>query len=548
MARKQNKLKVIFLGGVGEIGKNMTLFEYGNNIIVVDAGMTFPNEQMPGIDYVIPDYNYLIQNKEKVSAIIVTHGHEDHIGALPFVLKDINAPVYGSRLALAMVNHKLEENKIKDKKLVTVNDSDIIDAGCFNIEFIRVNHSIAGAFALNINTPKGYIFYTGDFKIDHTPIDNKPINLTRIAELGKRGVQLLMMDSTNVERGGFSMSERNVYKNLDHIFAQNTGKRIIVATFASNIHRVQQVINCALKYDRKIAFSGRSMINIAEIAYNIGELRYPRDKVVDIDKINKVPYDKLCIISTGTQGEPMSALTRMSQNDFRKVVINEHDTVILSASAIPGNEKLVYNVINNLYRMGADVIYQSLDEVHVSGHACVEELKMLFTLIKPKFFIPIHGEYRHLKQHIKLAKEMGIDEANTIIPETGFVIEVEKGGMKRGDNIASGSILVDGSSVTDDSEMLLRDRRHLAGDGFIIAIITKLSLDINPPIIIARGINISEKLSENIRENIIAEMSKNGNDEYDIQGLKQILRKMIAKSIVKELKKKPMVIPIIIES
>ncbi|MFW5780439.1 MAG: ribonuclease J, partial [Bacillota bacterium] len=402
MAKKQNKLKVIFLGGVGEIGKNMTLLEYGDHILVIDAGMSFPTEQMPGIDYVIPDYNYLTQNKEKVCGIIVTHGHEDHIGALPFLLKEINVPIYGSNLALALLQHKLDEAKIKNIKTNIVSDSDTINSGCFNVEFIQVNHSIAGAYALSIKTPKGTILFSGDFKIDHTPIDKKPINLTRMAEIGKKGVLLLMMDSTNVERDGFSMSEINVYRNLDDIFSDNIGKRIIVATFASNIHRVQQIINCALKHNRKVAFSGRSMIKIAEIAHSLGELKYPSDKIVDISKIDKIPYDKLCIVSTGTQGEPMSALTRMSQNEFKKVVISEKDTVILSASAIPGNEKLVYNVINNLYKMGADVIYQSLSDVHVSGHACKEELKIMFSLIKPKFFMPIHGEYRHLKQHVQL--------------------------------------------------------------------------------------------------------------------------------------------------
>ncbi len=548
LAKKKNKLKVIFLGGVGEIGKNMTLLEYGSNILVIDAGMTFPNEQMPGIDYVIPDYNYLLQNKEKVAAIVITHGHEDHIGALHFVLRDINAPVYGSKLSLALLEHKLAEAKVKGRRLIPVEDGQKIEAGCFKVEFVRVNHSIAGAFALSVNTPEGVIFHSGEFKMDHTPIDNNAINLTRIAEIGKKGVLLLMMDSTNVERSGFSMSESNVYKNLDNIFAQNEKKRIIVATFASNIHRVQQIINCALKYNRKIAFSGRSMINIAEIAYDIGELKYPKDKIVDIDKINKIPYDRLCIISTGTQGEPMSALTRMSQNDFKKVVINDKDTVILSASPIPGNERLIYNVINNLYKMGADVIYQSLQEVHASGHACVEELKMMFSLLKPRFFIPVHGEYRHLKQHIQIASEMGINPACSIIPEQGMVVEVSRKEIKRAESIPSGSILVDGSVVTDDSEMILRDRRHLAGDGFVIAIVSKHSIDINPPIIISRGVNISEKLNEDLRENIIREVMREDIDEYDIQSLKQLLRKMIAKSLLKEVKKKPMVIPIIIEN
>lgn len=548
MAKQKNNLRIIFLGGVGEMGKNMTLFEYGEDLIVVDAGMTFPNEQMPGIDYVIPDYNYLLQNEDKLKAIFITHGHEDHIGALPFVLRDFDVPLYGSKLALALLNHKLQENKLVDKKLVDVEDSQIITVGCFKVEFIRVNHSIAGAFALSINTPQGTVFFTSDFKIDHTPIDNNPINLTRIAEIGKKGVKLLMMDSTNVERDGYSMSEKTVYRSMDNIFADNIGKRIIVATFASNIHRVQQVINCALKYNRKIAFSGRSMIKIAEIAYNLKQLKYPKDKIVDITKIDSVPYDRLCIISTGTQGEPMSALTRMSQNEFKKVVISEIDTVILSASAIPGNEKLIYNVINNLYKMGADVIYQSLDEVHVSGHACKEELKLMFLLLKPTFFIPVHGEYRHLKQHIKLAEKMGVDKANSIIPQLGNVVEIGRKGMRRAENISAGSILVDGSSVADDSEAILRDRRHLAADGFVVAIVSKLSLDINPPIIIARGVNLTERLCEDLKESIIHEVCKDCRDDYDIQGLKQVLRKLIAKAIVKELKKKPMVIPIIIES
>lgn len=548
MAKKTNKLKVIFLGGVGEIGKNMTLLEYGNHIMVIDAGMSFPSDQMPGIDFVIPDYNYLTQNKEKVAGIAITHGHEDHIGALPYLLKEFDVPVYGSNLALGLVSSKLEEAKVKNRKLNTIVDGDTVNIGCFNVEFVRVNHSTPGSYALSITTPKGVIFFTGDLKIDHTPIDDKPINLTRIAEIGKSGVLLLLMDSTNVERSGFSMSERNVYNNIDTIFSQNIGKRIIAATFASNIHRVQQIINCAIKYNRKVAFSGRSMIKIAEIANELGELKYNKEMIVDIDKISKVPYDRLCIISTGTQGEPLSALTRMSQNDFKKVTINENDTIILSASPIPGNEKHIYNVINNLYKRGAEVIYQSLSEIHVSGHACKEELKIMFSLIKPKFFMPIHGEYRHLKQHVKLAQEMGINEANTIIPELGFVVEVEKKGIVRGESISAGSIFVDGSLVTDDSEMVLRDRRHLAGDGFVIVLVTKSATEISSPIIISRGLNIPEKLTDDLRETIEKELAKEKAEDYDIQGFKQAIRKMIAKPIMRDMKKKPMIIPIIIES
>lgn len=435
------KLKIIFLGGIGEIGKNLTVFEYGDDIMILDAGMSFPNsEEMPGIDYVIPDFSYLTQNKEKIRGIVLTHGHEDHIGAVPYILDRFDIPVYGSNLTLALLDHKLKERKMNNCTLNVVDNADIVKLGVFKVEFIQVTHSIAGAFALAIETPKGIIFHTGDFKIDHTPIDKHCTDLGRIAELGQKGVLLLMQDSTNVERPGFSMSEKNVGLSLDNIFAQNIKKRLIVATFASNVHRVQQIINCALKYNRKIAFSGRSMINVAEIASKIKELSFPIDQIVEIEKSNKVPYDRLCIITTGTQGEPESALTRMSNSDFKKVNINESDTVVMSSSPIPGNEKMIYTVINNLYRKGADVIYKALADVHVSGHACQEELKLIFSLIKPKYFIPVHGEYRHLKQHIALAKNLGIPEANTLIPELGSVIGVDKGGLTRIEMVQAGNV------------------------------------------------------------------------------------------------------------
>lgn len=548
MNKKENNLKIIFLGGVGEIGKNMTLFEYQNDIIVVDAGMSFPNDQMPGIDYVIPEYNYLIQNKEKIKGIVITHGHEDHIGALPFVLKDIDAPVYASKFSIALINHKLKEAKVKDRSLITVQNRETISLGSFRVEFVRVSHSIAGAFGLFITSPKGKIFLSGDFKIDYTPIDNKPIDLARISEIGNLGINLLMMDSTNVERKGYSMSEKSVYQNIDSIFGENINKRIIVATFASNIHRVQQIINCALKYNRKIAFSGRSMVKISEIARDIGELNFPRDNVIDISKIDKIPYDRLCIISTGTQGEPMSALSRMSQNDFKKVIINENDAVLLSSSPIPGNEKSIYNVINNLYKKGAEVYYQSLEEIHVSGHACQEELKLMFQLLKPKNFIPIHGEYRHLKQHTILAKNMGINEANIIIPEIGFVVNLNKNGIKRSDSISTGSILLDGSVVTEESDILLRDRRHLAADGFVVVIVTINEPDLNPPIIISRGLNINDDFSEELKESICNNLILDKPEEDDFQEFKQIIRKIIGKAIVKKMKKKPMIMPIIIDN
>lgn len=543
------RIKIGFLGGIGEIGKNMTFIEYGDDIIVVDAGLSFPNpEETPGIDYVIPDYTYLKNNAQRVRALFITHGHEDHIGAIPFFLKDVDVPVYGSPLALGLLNNKLGEAKIRSAKLRAVKDRETVNAGKFTVEFVRVTHSIAGSYALSITTPKGVIFMTGDFKIDHTPIDGNRTDLARISEIGSKGVLLLMMDSTNVERSGYSMSERNVYKALEFQFDQNRDKRIIVATFASNIHRVQQIIDCAVRHNRKIAFSGRSMIKIAEIAKQLGELSYEEEKVVDIEKINKIPYDRLCIISTGTQGEPMSALTRMSNDDFKKVTISNLDTVILSSSPIPGNERLIYNVINKLCQKGATVVYQALSEIHVSGHACKEELKLMFSLLRPKYFMPVHGEYRHLKMHKDLAVTMGIPEANIVIPELGNVIEADKSGLRKGNNVPAGSTMLDGSIMAENSEMLLRDRKLLGVDGFLIAIVSIEFDDDNQPIapiIITRGINVNEAFSEELKDDITAELVRGTFNEMDLNGSKQFLRKMLAKKLQAKLKKRPMIIPII---
>ena len=543
------RIKIGFLGGIGEIGKNMTFIEYGDDIIVVDAGLSFPNpEETPGIDYVIPDYTYLKNNAQRVRALFITHGHEDHIGAIPFFLKDVDVPVYGSPLALGLLNYKLSEAKIRSAKLRAVKDRETVNAGKFTVEFVRVTHSIAGSYALSITTPKGVIFMTGDFKIDHTPIDGNRTDLARISEIGSKGVLLLMMDSTNVERSGYSMSERNVYKALEFQFDQNRDKRIIVATFASNIHRVQQIIDCAVRHNRKIAFSGRSMIKIAEIAKQLGELSYEEEKVVDIEKINKIPYDRLCIISTGTQGEPMSALTRMSNDDFKKVTISDLDTVILSSSPIPGNERLIYNVINKLCQKGATVVYQALSEIHVSGHACKEELKLMFSLLRPKYFMPVHGEYRHLKMHKDLAVTMGIPEANIVIPELGNVIEADKSGLRKGNNVPAGSTMLDGSIMAENSEMLLRDRKLLGVDGFLIAIVSIEFDDDNQPIapiIITRGINVNEAFSEELKDDITVELVRGTFNEMDLNGSKQFLRKMLAKKLQAKLKKRPMIIPII---
>lgn len=545
------RIKIGFLGGVGEIGKNMTFLEYGDDIIVVDAGLSFPNpEEMPGIDYVIPDYGYLKTNSDKVRALFITHGHEDHIGAAPFFLRDIKVPVYGSALALGLLNAKLAEEKIEDAVLVTVEDRRVVKAGKFSVEFVRVTHSIAGAYSLSITAPKGVVFMTGDFKIDNTPIDGRRTDLSRIAEIGAKGVLLLMMDSTNVEREGYSMSEKNVFRALDMQFGLNRDKRIIVAAFASNIHRVQQIINCAVKHGRRIAFSGRSMIKIAEIARTLGELRYKDEDVVEVEKINKIPYDRLCIISTGTQGEPTSALTRMSNDDFKKITINELDTVLVSASPIPGNERMIYNVINKLSRKGASVVYRALSDIHVSGHACKEELKLMFNLLRPTFFLPVHGEYRHQKMHKELAMEMGIPEANIAIPDLGQVIEVDRSGLRSDGKVPSGTALLDGSAMAENSEMLIRDRKLLGVDGFIIAIV-----DIEPdeegrpipPIIITRGINVNEAFTEELKRDILDELNNGTFKETDPSGGKQFLRKILAKKLRSKVKKHPMIIPIIID-
>ncbi len=541
------KLKISFLGGVGEIGKNMTAIEYGDDMIIVDAGLTFPDtEDTPGVEAVIPDYSYVKANAGKVKGIFITHGHEDHIGALPYVLRDVKAPIYGSNLALGLLDSKLEESKIKNVKLNTVTDRQVVRAGAFSVEFIRVTHSIAGSYALSITTPRGVIFVTGDFKIDHTPIDGKCTDLTRIAEIGNKGVLLLMMDSTNVERNGYSMSERNVFKALDAQFATNEGKRMIVATFASNIHRVQQIINCAIAHNRRVAFSGRSMIKIAEIAKTLGELKYPDDAVVDIEKISKVPYDRLCIICTGTQGEPMSALTRMSNDDFKKVKINDLDCVLFSSSAIPGNEKMIYNVINKLSKHGASVVYNALSEIHVSGHACKEELKLMFSLVKPKYFVPMHGEYRHLMQHKELALEMGIGDANVFIPAIGNCIEIEKKGFKRAQDVPSGRLFVDKNNLLSDSEELMRERKAMAEDGCVV-VLAKITLTdgfATEPIIITRGIDLGDKLAQEIKNDIASAVASGDMEEAGADEAKNRIKKSVSKKLQKRLGRKPVVVAV----
>ena len=484
-------VKVIFLGGVDEIGKNMTAIEYGNDIIIIDAGMTFPSEDMPGIDSVVPDISYLTQNKNKIRGIFLTHGHEDHIGGLPYLLKEINpsTPVYGTRLTLMLANNKFQEHRIADVDERVVKAGDVITLKSFKVEFVNVNHSISGACALAIHTPCGLIYHSGDYKIDLTPVAGEPIDLKRIAELGQDGVLLYMGESTNIERAGYTMSETVVGSTLDHLFAENITRRMIIATFASNVHRLQQIIDLSKKYNRKVALSGRSMIKVVETAVRIGELKIPDGILIDIERIKNFRDGELIILSTGSQGEPMSALTRMASGDFNKVTIGENDTIIISATPIPGNEKMVYRVINNLYKKGAKVVYESLEKIHVSGHACQEEHKMLHTLLKPKFFIPVHGEYRHLKRHALLAEQMGMPSRNVIIPEVGSCVELTAKSMKLGENVPAGTRLIDGEGIevygTSD---VLKDRIRMSSEGvFAVSLAVTGDYVINEPEIEARG-------------------------------------------------------------
>lgn len=546
-------LKVIFLGGVGEIGKNMTALEYAGDIIIIDGGSSFPNVDMPGIDLVIPDTSYLLANKDRVRGIVLTHGHEDHIGALPYVLKDLNVPVYGTKITLTLVDAKLREQKIENTKLNIIKPGSTVQFGCFKVEFVNVSHSIAGSCALSITTPIGIVFHTGDFKVDFTPIDGNVINLQRIAEIGNHGVLLLLCESTNIERKGSSMSESTVGASFNNIFADNPERRIIIATFASNIHRLQQIIDLAVKYKRKVAFCGRSMINIAAAAAKIGELRYSDDVVVDIDKIKNIDDKSLVIISTGSQGEPMSALTRMASDEMSKVRLGYNDTVIISASPIPGNERMVYNVINNLYRHGCKVIYESLAEVHVSGHAYQEELKLMHSLLKPKFFMPVHGEHRHQKKHAELAMRMGVPSSNIIVPDIGNQVLVTRRTMSLSDNVSAGVVLVDGLGVGDVGSTVLRDRKHLAEEGLFVIVIglDKEEGKITSVDVISRGFvyaEDAEELLEEAKKLVIRLGSKTDLKEMEDPAIfKNIVRREMKAFLYKETRRSPMILPIVTE-
>ena len=554
MRKEKDKIRIIPLGGMNEIGKNITAIEYKNDIIVIDCGMKFPDEEMLGIDVVIPDVTYLQKNFEKIRGIFLTHGHEDHIGALPYVLKDLNVPVYGTRLTMRMVESKLKEhNLLSVVNMNTVKAKDIIKFENVSVEFIHINHSIADAVAIAIHTPLGVVLHTGDFKIDYTPIDGCVADLARFAELGRKGVIALLADSTNVERPGYTMSESRVGKTFEDLFSKAQG-RIIVATFASHIHRIQQIIAAAVKYGRRVAFSGRSMENILEVAKELGYITDDKDIFIGIDMINKYPNEEIVIITTGSQGEPMSALARMAAGEHRKVSIVPGDMVVISAAPIPGNEKLVSKVINQLFKKGAEVIYQSLAEIHVSGHACQEELKLMHALVKPKFFLPVHGEYRHLIQHKELAVSMGIPENNVYIADIGDVVEVSRDGVRKNGSVISGQVFVDGLGIGDVGSIVIRDRKHLSQDGIltVVATIDKESGSVVAgPDIISRGfvyVRESENLMEEARKivkDVLIDCEEKQITEWST--LKANIRDALKIFLYEKTKRRPMILPIIME-
>ena len=546
--RGRNPVKIMFLGGVGEIGKNMTAIEYGNDIIIIDAGLTFPDEELPGIDLVIPDISYLVANKNKIRGLLITHGHEDHVGGIPYLLKEIDMPVYATKLTLALADNKLREHRLNKVQMNTVRPGDRVKLGCFTVEFINVNHSIAGAVALCIDTPNGRIFHSGDFKIDLTPVAGEPIDLSRIAEIGREGVKLLLCESTNVERQGYTMSETVVGTTLDHLFSENVNRRIIVATFASNVHRLQQIVDLAAKYRRKVALSGRSMLNVVDAATKIGELTIPEGVLIDVEKIKNYFDREIVIVSTGSQGEPMSALTRMASGEFNKVTIGSNDTIIISASPIPGNEKMIYRVINNLYRKGANVVYESLEKIHVSGHACQEELKILHSLLDPEYFIPVHGEYRHLKRHAQLAVELGMSENKILIADIGNCVELTKDNMQFGESISSGSRLVDGSSLEGkENSVVMKDRKHLSEDGIFVitACVSERTGDLlSEPAVVNRGFVMPENADY---ASEISRIAVNLANQVDIAGdtdnteYAAAIKKAVKNFIYKKTKQNPVV-------
>lgn len=552
---KGGKLRVMCLGGLSEIGKNMTVLEYGDDIIVIDCGMGFPDEEMPGVDLVIPDISYLVKNAHKIRGILITHGHEDHIGAVPYVLGQISVPIYGTRLSLGIIEGKLDENPpVTEPELYTVEAGDVINLGVFKAEFIHVNHSIADACAIAIKTPVGMVFHTGDFKLDVSPIDGNMMDITRIGEIGKSGVELLLCESTNAERSGFTPSERTVGSSLERIFAQYEDKRLIIATFSSNVHRVQQIINASASHKRKVAVLGRSMVNIIGAALELGYMDLPDGVLIDIGDIKRYKPEEITLITTGSQGEPMSALYRIAFGEHDRVRINSNDVVVLSSSAIPGNEKLVGKIINALVKNGVKVVNDSTEDVHVSGHACREEIKLMMALLRPKYFMPIHGEYRHLYANKELAEFMGIPSQNIFVSDIGRVLEIDKKSAGFNGSVPSGNVLVDGSGVGDIGSVVLRDRKHLSEDGLVVVVATvdmKDGLVISGPDIVSRGfvyVKESELLMKESRRVVLESLEKVvSKRNYDYANIKNTIRDDLAKFIYKETKRKPMILPVIMD-
>lgn len=547
------KLRVMCLGGIQEIGKNMTVLEYGDDIVIIDCGMGFPDDDMPGVDLVIPDVSYLVENAHKIRGILITHGHEDHIGAVPYILQQLNVPIYGTRLSLGIIEGKLDEYPAPNEpELYTVDAGDVVNLGVFKAEFIHVNHSIADACAIAVRTPVGTVFHTGDFKIDVSPIDGRMIDLTRIGELGKEGVTLLLCESTNAERPGFTPSERAVGSSLERIFAQYEDRRLIIATFSSNVHRVQQIINTSYRHGRKVAVLGRSMVNVIGAAAELGYMDLPEGVLIDVNEMKRYRPEEITLITTGSQGEPMSALYRIAFSEHDKVKLTSRDVVVLSAHAIPGNEKLVGRIINALVRSGVKVVSDSIEDVHVSGHACREEIKLLIGLLRPKFFMPIHGEYRHLYANKDNAEFMGIPSENIFIPDLGRVLELDKKSAGFVGEVTAGHVLVDGAGVGDIGSVVLRDRKHLAEDGLVVVVATiDNGLIVSGPDIVSRGfvyVKESEELMRGVRS--VAEASINRILDKRINDwahIKNIIREDLQRYIFRETKRKPMILPIIMD-
>ena len=553
---KKPLVRIIPLGGLNEIGKNMTVYECGNDMFIVDCGLAFPDETMLGIDIVIPDFTYVVQNKEKIRGVFITHGHEDHIGGIPYLMKEIDAPLYATKLTLGLIKNKLKEHGLSNQvKMMEVKPGDTIKAGCMSVEFIRVNHSIPDACALAIHTPAGVIVQTGDFKVDYTPIEGGVIDLGRFGELGSEGVLALLPDSTNIEMPGSTPSERTVGESFNKLFQTAGDRRIIIATFASNIHRIQQIIDYAVKYDKKVSVSGRSMVNVVATAIELGYLKVPSGILVDIDVANRLPFNEVVLITTGSQGEPLSALSRMAMSEHRKVKVTPNDFIIISARPIPGNEKFVNRVVNELMRLGAEVIYEKMYEVHVSGHACQDEQKLMMALTKPQYILPVHGEYKHLRKYSIVAKQMGIDEDHVIIPAIGQVLETDGESFRFGGEVPSGAVMVDGLGVGDVGSIVLRDRKHLAEDGLIVvvaAINAKNKRIVSGPDIISRGfvyVREAEDMINGARDVAKAALEESiSSGVRDWTTLKNRMKDEVSRYVYNKTKRSPMVLTVIQEA